>query len=97
MALKNAIFFIDKIRLGLNSRLRKFYLNSSFYNKKISKIDNKNLIYKPSPSLFDCLVKYNKQKNNIDDFDFETIWKIENMNDISKFKLNSFFGYLRLI
>jgi len=46
MALKNAIFFIDKIRLGLNSRLRKFYLNSSFYNKKISKIDNKNLINK---------------------------------------------------
>ena len=81
MALKDAIFFIDKIRLGLNSRLRKFYLNSSFYNKKISKIDNKNLIYKPSPSLFDCLIKYNKQKNNIDDFDFETIWKIENMND----------------
>ena len=91
MALKDAIFFIDKIRLGLNSRLRKFYLNSSFYNKKISRIDNKNLIYKPSPSLFDCLVKYNKQKNNIDDFDLETIWKIENMNDKSKFKLNSFF------
>ena len=91
MAFKNAIFFIDKIRLGLNSSLRKFYLNSSFYNKKISKIENKNLIYKPSPSLFDCLVKYNKQKNNIDDFDLETIWKIENMDDKSKFKLNNFF------
>jgi hypothetical protein len=37
-------------------------------NKKISKISDKNLEYKPSPSLLDCLIKYEKKKNKIEDF-----------------------------
>jgi len=91
MAFENTIIFIDKIKLKFNLKLRRFYLNSSFYNKKISKINNKNLFYKPSPNLFDCLANYNKQKKNIEDFDLDSIWKIENMDDKSQIKLNNFF------
>ena len=38
------------------------YLSSNSYNKKISKIDNKFIEYKPSPNLLDCLIKYGFRK-----------------------------------
>ena len=57
MIYKNQFF------LSIFNKLRKLYLNSNFYDKKISKIQNKNLIYKPSPHLLSSLIKY--QKKNI--------------------------------
>jgi len=42
---------------------RNFYLNSNLYDNKISKFEKKSLEYKPSPSLLDCLIKYEKKKN----------------------------------
>ena len=33
-----------------------------FVKKKITKLENRNLVYKPNPNIFDCLVKYNKKK-----------------------------------
>ena len=55
MIYKNQFF------LSIFNKLRKLYLNSNFYDKKISKIQNKNLIYKPSPHLLSSLIKYQKK------------------------------------
>ena len=42
--------------------IRKLYLNSAFYNKKISEIDEKSLDYRPSFSIISCIIKYEKKK-----------------------------------
>ena len=62
MIYKNPFFF------GISNQLRKFYLNSKIYDKKISKVDNKDLLYKPSPHLLSSLIKYQKKKFKIEDF-----------------------------
>ena len=61
--------FIKSVFLNFNyfffqiiNQIRKFYLNSNIYNKKISKIDDGAIIYKPSQSIFNSLVKFNKKK-----------------------------------
>ena len=61
MIFKNSFLFFKK-------KTRSLYLNSNIYNKKISLFSDSVLSYKPSPSLLDCLVKYNKKKI---DFDIE--------------------------
>ena len=55
MILKNSFLFLKK-------KIRSLYLNSNIYNKKISSFNNNSLGYRPSPSLLDCLVKYDKKK-----------------------------------
>ena len=66
MVLKNSFNYINEFLNYFINTLRKFYLNSSFYNKKISKIDVASLEYKPSQSLLECLVKYDKKKDKIE-------------------------------
>ena len=75
MILKNSLNYLNEFFTFLNSQIRQYYLNSRLYNKKISRINYNNLEYKPSPSLLDCLIKYNKEKKNIDSFLFNDIWK----------------------
>ena len=55
--LSNGIFF------KIKSSFKKFYKNSNFYDKKISKTFVKNFEYKPSPHLLSSIIKY--QKKNI--------------------------------
>ena len=62
MILKNSLNFISEFFNYTSGQIRKIYLSSKIYNKKISRIDNKLLEYKPSPNLLDCLVKYEKKK-----------------------------------
>ena len=62
MIFKNSLNYISQFFFFLINQTRNFYLNSKIYNKKISKISNKNLEYKPSPSLLDCIIKYDKKK-----------------------------------
>ena len=62
------MIYINRFFFSIINRIRKFYLNSNFYDKKISKIDDKNLIYKPSPHLLSSLIKYQKKKFKIEDF-----------------------------
>ena len=94
MILKNSLNYINEFFMFLSTQLRQYYLNSKLYNKKISRITFNNLKYKPSPSLLDCLVKYNKDKKNINSFLFNEIWK----NKILVQKIIKiyivFFGYL---
>ena len=57
MILKNSLNYLSQFFFFFSNKIRNFYLNSDIYNKKISKISDKNLEYKPSPSLLDCLIK----------------------------------------
>ena len=68
MILKNSISIIYEFLFIILREVRKLYLNSSIYNKKISKIDNKVLNYRPTLSVLSCLIKYEKKKNKILNF-----------------------------
>jgi len=91
MILKNSLNFISEFLNYLSSQLRKIYLSSKVYNNKISKIDNKLLEYKPSPNLLDCLIKYEKKKNNIENFYLNSIWTNKEINEKDYKKLHNFF------
>ena len=80
MILRNSLNFINQFALNTLKHVRNIYLNSNYYDKKISKINNDNLVYKPSPHLLSSLIKYQKekikelkniQKNENIDFDIE--------------------------
>jgi len=85
----NQFFLISK------KNLKKIYQNSNFYDKKISKVDDSYLKYKPSPYLLSSIVKYQKKKYKIEDFALESIWQnTVNFKDYQK--LNNFFWFFSL-
>ena len=57
------MIYINRFSFGFYNQIRKFYLNSKIYDKKISKVNSKELIYKPSPHLLSSINK--KQKKNL--------------------------------
>ena len=91
MILKNSMNFIREFFNYSSNQIRKIYLSSRIYNKKISKIDDKLIEYKPSPNLLDCLIKYEKKKNNIENFYLNSIWANQNIKENDYKKLHSFF------
>tara|TARA_Y100000590_G_scaffold426645_1_gene535983 strand:+ start:530 stop:2164 length:1635 start_codon:yes stop_codon:yes gene_type:complete len=91
MILKNSFNQVNEFFNFLSNQLRKIYLNSSIYNRKISKIDDRILQYTPSPSLLDCLIKYNKKKNKIEDYLHKSIWTKIKIDDSDYKKLHNFF------
>ncbi len=91
MILKNSFNFVSEFLNYSTNQIRKIYLSSRIYNKKISKIDNKTIDYKPSPNLLDCLIKYEKKKKNIEDFYLNSIWKSKEVSEKDYKKLHSFF------
>ena len=94
MVVRNSLsLFSELINYSLN-QFRKIYLSSNIYNKKISKIHLQSLVYKPSPNLLDCLIKY-KKKTNIEDFYLNSIWN-ENINIKDYKKLHNFFWLFSL-
>jgi len=96
MILKNSFNYINKFFFFFTSKTRHFYLNSIIYNKKISKIENRNLEYKPSPGLIDCIIKYKKKKNKIEDFYLNSIWENKNITKKDYEKLHNFFWLFTL-
>ena len=96
MVLKNSLNFINGFFFYIGNQLRKFYLNSTFYNNKISKIDEKVLDYKPSLSILNCIIKYEKKKNNIEDFYLNSIWENNNLKTKDYKKLHNFFWLFTL-
>ena len=86
---------LSLIYLNTKKNIYKIYQNSSFYDKKISKIFNNNFEYKPSPYLFSSIVKYQKKKYKIDDFALESIWQ-DNIKTKDYEKLNNFFWFFSL-
>ena len=91
MVLKNSINILNNFFFYITSEIRKFYLNSNIYNKKISKIDHNILDYRPSLNILDCLIKYDKKKNKIDDFSLNSIWNNKKLSKSDYKKLHSFF------
>ena len=62
MFLKSSFNYINEFFFILKNQTRKIYLNSSIYNKKISKIDENVLTYQPSLKILSSLIKYEKKK-----------------------------------
>ena len=90
MLLKNSISLINEFFSFTINNIRKIYLHSNIYNKKISINETNALNYKPSLSILSCLIKYEKKKNKIEDFNIDSIWDKE-INDNDLKKLNSFY------
>ena len=90
------MIYINRFFLSIFKQLNKFYLNSSFYDKKISKINNNDFIYKPSPHLLSSLIKYQKQKIKIDDISVNEVWDNNNLSSKEFKNLNSFYWFFSL-
>ena len=65
MYLKSSLNFVYEFFNITRNQFRNLYLNSSFYNKKISKNYNKSLNYKPTLSILSCVIKYEKKKKKL--------------------------------
>ena len=96
MIFKNLLNFVDNLFIFVKKKIRSLYLNSSIYNKKISSSNNSSLKYKPSPSLLDCLVKYDKKKIDIKNYFLNEIWDGPELNTKDYKNLNSFFWLFSL-
>ncbi len=97
MFIKSAFLNFGSMFFQIFDQIRKIYLNSPIYNKKISKIDDKVIIYKPSQSILNCLIKFDKKKHNIENFSLNSVWKDNANLDQKNFKkLHSFFWLFTL-
>ena len=90
------MIYINRFFFGFYNQLRKFYLNSKIYDKKISKFDTKDLAYKPSPHLISSIIKYDKKKFKIENFSLKEIWNNDNINDKEFKNLNNFYWFFSL-
>ena len=96
MILRNILNFISEFAKNINKKIRYVYLNSNFYEKKISKVFYEELIYRPSPHLLSSLIKYQAQKINVDDISAENLWKNTNINNKHFKRLNNFYWFFTL-
>ena len=96
MILRNPLNFINQFLSSTFKQIRKIYLNSNYYNKKISKVNKSSLIYKPSPHLLSSLIKYQTKKVNVNNITTENLWDNKKI-DIKDFrKLNNFYWFFSL-
>jgi len=91
MFLKNSLNLLNEFLYSSRNEIRKVYLRSSIYNNKISRIQFKNITYKPSLSILSCLVKYEKKKLKIEELDKDNIWENKLLNKKNYTKLNNFY------
>ena len=96
MVLKNPLNFIFILFKSISNQIKNIYLNSNHYDKKISKVNNNNLIYKPSPYLLSSLIQYQTKKMNINDIFTDNLWDNENINLKNFKKLNNFYWFFSL-
>jgi uncharacterized heparinase superfamily protein len=91
MFLKSYFNYINEFYFVFKNQIRKIYLNSSIYNKKISRVEENVLVYQPNLNILSSLIKYEKQKKKIEDFNVQSIWenKPSKYNDFKK--LHSFY------
>ena len=81
MFFKNSSNYFGQFFFFISNYIKNFYLNSNIYNKKISKIPSRNIEYKPSPSLLDCLIKYEKKKIKIEDLYLNSVWSNKDLTE----------------
>ena len=63
MFFKSSFNYINEFYFIFKNQIRKIYLNSSIYDKRISRVDENDLVYQPSLNILSSLIKYEKQKN----------------------------------
>ena len=84
MLLKSSISLFEEFFSLAFNLIRKVYLKSNIYNKKISIIETHTLGYKPSLSILNCIIKYEK-KTKIEDYYVNSIWEKKiNIKDLKK-------------
>ena len=76
--------------------IKQIYLNSIFYDKKISPKTIYELEYKPSSYLLSSIVKISSKKFNIDNFSFDNFWTDKELNQKQLQKLNNFYWLFSL-
>ena len=91
MFLKSSFNYINEFYFIFKNQIRKIYLNSSIYNKKISRVDENILVYQPSLNILSSLIKYEKQKKKIEDFNVQSIWESKDSKYKDFRKLHSFY------
>ena len=91
MFLKSSFNFINEFYFFFKNQIRKIYLSSSIYDKKISKVSENVLVYQPSLNILRSLIKYERQKKKIEDFNVQSIWENNNLNYKDFKKLHSFY------
>tara|TARA_Y100000389_G_scaffold168769_1_gene174619 strand:+ start:173 stop:1801 length:1629 start_codon:yes stop_codon:yes gene_type:complete len=96
MILRNLLNSIGQLLGNINKQIRNIYLESTFYDKKISKIYHKELLYKPSPHLLSSIIKYQAQKINVNNISAENLWENENINNENFKRLNNFYWFFTL-
>jgi len=96
MFFKNSSNYFGQFFFLISNYIKNFYLNSNIYNKKISKIPNRSIEYKPSPNLLDCLIKYEKKKIKIEDLYLNSIWSNKDLAEKDYKNLHSFFWLFSL-
>ena len=96
MILRNPLNFIIQFLKITSKQLKNIYLNSNYYDKKISNINNNNLVFKPSPYLLSSLIKYQAKKVNVNDIETENLWNNKNLNIQNFRKLNNFYWFFSL-
>ena len=96
MILRSSLNFINQFSKSIFKQIRSIYLNSNYYDKKLSKINFDSLIYKPSPHLLSSLIKYQAKKVNINEIATENLWDNKNINSKDFKKLNNFYWFFSL-
>ncbi len=96
MIFKNPLNYINHFFFYIVKKIRELYLNSNIYNNKISTTNNNNLEYRPSPSLLDCLIKYDKKKIKIENYSLNSFWNNKNLKEKDYTNLHSFFWLFSL-
>ena len=70
--------------------IKQIYLNSIFYDKKISPKLTSELKYKPSSYLLSSIVKIRTKKFNIENFLYDDFWTNKKLNQKQLQKLSNF-------
>ena len=91
MFFKSTFNYINEFYFIFKNQIRNIYLNSSIYNKKISRVDENVLVYQPGLNILSSLIKYEKQKKKIEDFNVQSIWENKRLKYNDFKKLHSFY------
>ena len=76
--------------------IKQIYLNSIFYDKKISSKITSELKYKPSSYLLSSIVKIRTKKFNIENFLYDNFWTNKKLNQKQLQKMSNFYWLFSL-
>ncbi len=90
------MIYINRFFFEISQKFKEFYFTTDLYDKKISKIVNKDLIYKPSPHLLSSLIQYQKKKIRVEDISLNELWNNKNIYNKDFKNLNNFYWFFSL-